>query len=513
MLRLPCPFTPHTSRLTPYSLLLSPSQMLELIDIAKNFGPLRALDGVSLSARAGSIHGLIGENGAGKSTLMKVLTGFVRGSGGEIRLRGHHIHPAGPREALAMGIGMLYQEPLDFPQLTVLENFLAGKKTFAPAEARHRLLALCEDFGFHLKPELLVRDLTVGQRQQLELLRLIDGGVEVLILDEPTTGISPAQQELLFAALQRLKVKGATILLVSHKLSEIENLCDAVTVLRHGRVTAQRLRPFDRDDLLQAMFEVLPERIATPTAVGRNTPLLALQAAAGGSGRAALRPVTLTIGGGEIVGLAGIEGSGQGTLLKLACGLMPPSSGEVAILGTAKTTVSSSALAPGAVFLPADRLAEGLFPSMTLREHHLLAGTGPVLLSAASGLAATRQAIDRYGIKGEPQQPVEALSGGNQQRLLLSLIAPETQLICLENPTRGLDVQSAAATWERLRGFAGKGAAIVFASPDLEELLAQASRILVFFDGRVVLDTPTVATSHQQLSRAIIGEEQARACC
>ena len=487
--------------------------MLELINISKNFGPLRALDGVCLSARAGSIHGLIGENGAGKSTLMKVLTGFLRGSGGEIRLRGNHVHPADPRDALALGIGMLYQEPLDFPQLTVLENFLAGKRGFAPSEARHRLLALSGDFGFQLKPEQVVRDLTIGQRQQLELLRLIDDGVEVLILDEPTTGISLAHQEMLFAALQRLKNRGATILLVSHKLEEIDNLCDAVTVLRHGRVTAQRSRPFDRDDLLRAMFDVVPEHHGFSTAVGRSAPLLALREAAGGSGRAALRPVTLTISSGEVVGLAGIEGSGQGILLKLACGLQPPSSGEVEVLGTARPPTSPSTLVPGTAFLPADRLAEGLFPTMTLREHHLLAGAGPALLTATSGRTETQQAIDRHGIKGEPQQPVEALSGGNQQRLLLSLIAPETKLICLENPTRGLDVQSAAATWERLRGFAGKGAAIVFASPDLEELRAQASRVLVFFDGRVVLDSPTTATTHHHVSRAILGEHKTATCC
>jgi len=486
--------------------------MLELINIAKSFGPLRALDGVSLSARQGSIHGLIGENGAGKSTLMKVLTGFLRGSGGEIRLHGHHIHPAGPREALALGIGMLYQEPLDFPQLTVLENFLAGQKSFAPAAARRRLFALSEDFGFHLDPDLPTGELTIGGRQQLELLRLIDGGVKVLILDEPTTGISPAQQELLFAALRRLKAQGATILLVSHKLSEIENLCDAVTVLRHGRVAAQRMRPFDRDDLLRAMFDTLPEQTSAPDLGPFGEPLLDFREVGGGKGRAALRRVSLSIRGGEIVGLAGIEGSGQTTLLKLACGLMPPSSGELNILGASRGGDSPAALLPGAVFLPADRLSQGLFPSMTLRQHHLLVAGSGALLTPSSGLSETRRAIDLHGIKGEPYHQVEELSGGNQQRLLLSLIPPRTRLICMENPTRGLDVQSAAATWALLRGFAAEGAAIVFASPELEELLAEASRILVFFDGQVALDSPTAATSHQQLSRAIIGEREATAC-
>lgn len=485
--------------------------MLELIDIHKSFGPLRALDGVSLVAREGSIHGLIGENGAGKSTLMKVLTGFLRGSSGEIRLRGNHLHPAGPRDALALGIGMLYQEPLDFPQLSVLDNFMAGQRSFAPGAARRRLLDLAGDFGFHLSPHLAVGELTIGERQQLELLRLIDSGAQVLILDEPTTGISEEQQNLLFSALHVLKAKGATILLVSHKLEEIEALCDAVTVLRHGRVAAQRVRPFDRDDMLRAMFNTLPERAShLPTAPAGN-PLLAVRQVSGGSGRAALRRISLTIGSGEIVGLAGIEGSGQATFLKLACGLMTPSSGEINLLGSVRTSRSAALLQPGTVFLPADRLAEGLFPSLTLREHHLLASPGKALLNATVGLSETKRAIALHAIKGEPHHRVEELSGGNQQRLLLSLIPPETRLVLMENPTRGLDVQSAASTWALLRRLAENGAAVIFASADLEELMAHAGRILVFYNGALVLDTPSSAASYRQLSRAIIGQVDSQA--
>jgi general nucleoside transport system ATP-binding protein len=485
--------------------------MLELINIHKNFGPLRALDGVNLVAREGSIHGLIGENGAGKSTLMKVLTGFLRGSSGEIRLRGNHVHPAGPRDALSLGIGMLYQEPLDFPQLSVLDNFIAGQQTFAPGAAHRRLLTLADDFGFHLSPHLPVGELTIGERQQLELLRLIDSGARVLILDEPTTGISEEQQNLLFSALHVLKAKGATILLVSHKLEEIEALCDAVTVLRHGRVAAQRVRPFDRDDMLRAMFDTLPEQAGKLPMTDAGTPLLTVQQVWAGSGRAALRNISLAIGSGEIVGLSGIEGSGQATFLKLACGLMPPSSGEINLLGSVRTSRSATALQPGTIFLPADRLAEGLFPSLTLREHHLLATPGKALLNGAAGLSETKRAIDLHAIKGEPHHRVEELSGGNQQRLLLSLIPPETRLVLMENPTRGLDVQSAAATWDLLRRLAEKGAAIIFASADLEEMMAQAGRILVFYNGAMVLDTPSSAASYRQLSRAITGQVDSQA--
>ncbi len=484
--------------------------MLELINIDKRFGRLQALCGVGLSAREGTIHGLIGENGAGKSTLMKVLTGFVRMTGGEIRLRGNRVHPGGPRDAMALGIGMLYQEPLDFPQLSVLENFIAGQAGYDPAAARQRLARLARDFSFHLRADDLVGDLTVGERQQLELLRLIDGGARVLILDEPTTGISAQQQEMLFAALRRLKATGATVLLVSHKLEEIDLLCDEVTVLRHGQVVARRSRPFDRDDLLRAMFDVLPEREGATPKVAAGPPLLIFDRACAGSGRSALAGLSLTIGRGEIVGLAGIDGSGQNTFLKLAAGLLAPTSGEVRLEGEDCGPIRRPTLGVDTVYLPADRLTEGLFPQLSLREHHVLATPGRALLTPSAGLEDTRRAIAMHGIKGEAQQPVQDLSGGNQQRLLLSLIPEKTRLILMENPTRGLDVHSARSTWTLLRRrLEGQGAAIIFASPDLDEVMREASRILVFSANRVVLDIPAREASSQVLSRAITGQVDA----
>ncbi|MDK9708902.1 MAG: sugar ABC transporter ATP-binding protein [Desulforhopalus sp.] len=479
--------------------------MIELTDIHKSFGKVQALHGVNMKAEAGSIHGIVGENGAGKSTLMKVLTGFITRSGGEILYNGGKARLDGPKDALRLGIGMLYQEPLDFPQLSVLDNFMAGRSVFAPAAARAELAELADTFGFSLHPDSRVEELTIGERQQLELLRLVSLGVMTLILDEPTTGISEKQQELLFAALQRLKAKGAAILLVSHKLEEIDLLCDTVTVLRHGRVAATRQRPFDRDALLHAMFDSLPEHHPPPEKAAGGDAVLEFTKVSGGGGRSRLEEMSITICAGEVVGLAGIDGSGQTIFLKTACGLLPPESGEVRRFGAPLRGVSSLT-DRATVFLPADRLAEGLFPGMTVREHHLLAAPGRALITSSTGLAGTRQAIATHSIKGQPETLVEDLSGGNQQRLLLSLIPEGVRLILMENPTRGLDVHSSAWTWSHLHRRLPADGAIVFASPDLEELMSQASRILVFYNGRIVLDTPTRDTSYHALSRAITGQ-------
>ena len=485
--------------------LAAPHNMIELTDIYKSFGKVQALQGVSLKAGAGSIHGIVGENGAGKSTLMKVLTGFTSRTRGEIFFQGQKTDLRSPGDAIRLGIGMLYQEPLDFPQLSVLENFMAGGNTFSPGKERAELKRLSANFGFTLEPDSSVETLTVGERQQLELLRLIHLGVRILILDEPTTGISLSQQELLFTALQKLKADGATILLVSHKLDEIDQLCDSVTVLRHGQVAASRLRPFDRNDLLQAMFDTLPEQQPQPERSQGKETVLEFDRVVSTVGRSGLKEVSISIKAGEVVGMAGVDGSGQSVFLKTACGLLQPESGRVLRFGE-PLHMRYDRTDRATVFLPADRLAEGLFPGMTVREHHILAGAGASYLSAATGAAATQQAIANYNIKGSAQTAIEELSGGNQQRLLLSLIPDRVRLILMENPTRGLDVQSAAWTWQQLQMRLQSDGAILFASPDLEEIMAQSTRVIVFYNGEIVLDTPTRATNYQDISRAITGQ-------
>lgn len=483
--------------------------MIELRKISKYFGRVCALDNVSLEIRSGSIHGIIGENGAGKSTLMKILTGFYTRSGGEIIHNGDKIELRTPKDARELGFGMLYQEPLDFLQLSVLDNFMVGSDGFHPEEARNTLRELSRAFGFSLPPDSKLEELTVGERQQLELLRLIRDKANLLILDEPTSGISQKQQDVLFQALHTLREDGLAILLVSHKLDEIEQLCDEVTVLRHGRLAGQQQRPFNREKLLHAMFDTLPEGFVSSTGRGGNRMVLDFTDVTSTAGRSGLQNITLSIQAGEVVGLAGVDGSGQSVFLKTAFGLLSPETGIINRFEE-KATLPNRKDYGLTAFLPADRLVEGLFPGMTIREHHILAGSRYRIITGRSGLAETEKAIETYNIKGQPDTVVENLSGGNLQRLLLSLIPENVRLVLMENPTRGLDVQSAEWTWRYLHNHLQPDTAIIFASPELEEIVEQATRVLVFYNGSIILDSPVDQTSYDEISRAITGQKPVR---
>ncbi len=475
--------------------------MIELRDIHKHFGMVKALQGVSLEVVDGSIHGIVGENGAGKSTLMKVLTGYIHRSSGTLVFDGREINLRTPIDARRLGIGMLYQEPLDFLQLSVLDNFMAGASHFDRKAQSTALTELTNRFGFELDPACLLERLTMGERQQLELLRLIHDGTRVLILDEPTTGISEHQQALLFQALESLRDEGCSIILVSHKLSEVDILCDQVSVLRKGRIVGHQARPFDRDKLLTAMFDTLPEYGQSPAIHISADEILSFAGVCSRQGRSGLDHVSVSFQEGEVVGLAGLDGSGQSVLLKIAGKLLTPDDGEVTHF-----TGSNSKDTREIVFLPADRLTEGLIAGMSIREHLLLATDTPPFLSPASGRKAARESIETFNILGRPDTKADGLSGGNQQRLLLALMPPAARLVLMENPTRGLDVKSSAWTWQHLLHQLPENGAILFASPDLEEIMEHAGRVLVFFDGRIILDKPTRDTNFDEVSRAITGQ-------
>jgi len=481
---------------------------IALQDISKQYGRVRANDGVTLEIAEGTIHGILGENGAGKSTLMKVLSGYTRRTGGRILLDGRPVSFEGPAEAVAAGIGMLYQDPLDFPRMTVLENFSTGLAAGGPSGSQRRrlLLSSCEPFGFSLDPESPVGLLTVGERQQLELLRLLALGVELLILDEPTTGITSRQRNLLFEALRTLASRGKTILLVSHKLEDVEALCHRATVLRLGRVAGEAAAPFDTHRLLQWMFGSPPSPPpCVDSEVGR--PVLRLKRVSAPGGRSGLRDCSLSLKEGELVGLAGLEGSGQGVFLRLAAGLTEPRSGSVSLDASDMAGRGYHAFRErGVTFLPAARLEEGLIPGLTIAEHFaLLEQLGPVVSEERARSRAAR-GIEQFRIAGRPETGADALSGGNQQRLLLALMPSTPRVLLLEQPTRGLDVESANWVWGRLVAHAAGGACIVFSSSELEEIVQVATRIVVFYDGRVVKEVQTCDTSLEELAQAVAGK-------
>ncbi|WP_437878618.1 ABC transporter ATP-binding protein [Sorangium sp. So ce513] len=505
---------------------------IEIERVTKRFGPVRANDDVSLTIQAGAVHGLLGENGAGKSTLLRILGGLLRPDAGSLRFDGRPVALASPADALAAGVGVLHQEPLDFPPLTVLESFLVARpgparaaggvgpglarraaELFLPRRAaREELLALAARFGFAVDPDEQVARLTLGERQQIELLRLLSLGVRALLLDEPTTGISAAQQEALFSALRRLKQDGKAIVLVSHKLSDVEALCDRVTVLRQGKVAGEAEMPAGADRLVALMFgEALapPERL--PTA--GDGAALSLEDVGLGDHRLDLRVPRLAVRRGEVLGLAGLEGSGQRLLLRACAGLLRPRRGRVAIGGADLTGRPYPAfLRAGVGYLPADRRREGLIAGLSIEEHVALRAPRPgFVLRPREIRRAAERAIEAFRIRGRPETPVELLSGGNQQRTQLALLPPDLALLLLEHPTRGLDIASARWVWEQLLGRCRAGTALLFASSELDELMRYSDRILVFSGGRVSRPVSAAELTLDRLGRMIGGELDAAA--
>lgn len=484
---------------------------LELHDIHKYFGPVRAVDGVSLTVEAGTIHGLLGENGAGKSTLMKVTSGYLAADSGEVILDGRRLDLSSPNDAIRAGIGMLHQDPLVFLPFTVLENFLLGSpgswRLDRDAGARE-LREIAARFGFTFDLDAPARALTVGERQQLEIVRLLWLGARVLILDEPTTGITAAQRDKLFDTLRALAGQGMIIIFVSHKLEEVEQLCDRVTVMRRGKVVGEAEMPCPTERLVELMFGQVLSASDRPAAALGDV-ILELEGVTLGERSLTTTDLSLTVRAGEVVGLAGLEGSGQRLLLRACCGLLSPRSGRIRVDGRDLTGRDHREfLASGVHYLPAGRLEEGLVPGLTITEHMVLAERSRGFF--VDWRAARRRAeerIRRHSIKGDPASTADSLSGGNQQRLLLAMLPADPRLLLLEHPTRGLDIESADWVWSQLLGRTRRGTAIIFASADLDELIRYADRILVFFAGEVIKEVRAAETDGQELGHLIGGKE------
>jgi ABC-type uncharacterized transport system ATPase subunit len=462
---------------------------LEIRDIYKHFGPVRANDGISFSVDEGSLHGILGENGAGKSTLMKILSGFYGADSGEVILNGEVLELGSPADAIAAGIGMLHQDPLVFLPLTVLDNFALGSPGPVPldrSEILDELNRVSSELGFEFDPSRFAGSLTIGKRQQLAITRLMWLGAKVLIFDEPTTGISASQRLQLFATLRKLAENGLIVLFVSHKLEEVEDLCDSVTVIRQGRIVFGADMPVPPETLVEKMFgKVFVEQ--DHDAVPLGDALLQFSGTVLNEGTTHIEDLNLDVASGEVIGLAGLEGSGQRTLLRACAGLLEPEAGVLSVDGKAMAKSSyRDHLAAGVHYLPAGRLEEGLVHGISIAEHLVLASEDKsFFIDWKAADAEAEIEISDYSIKGIPASAAEGLSGGNQQRLLLAMIPDVVKLLLLEHPTRGLDVESAAYVWTRLLARRTEGTSIVFASADLDELLRYSDRIIVFFGGEV----------------------------
>ena len=485
---------------------------VELKNIHKHFGKVHANKGININIPSGTIQGILGENGAGKSTLMKILSGFIQAdSGSEIILDGKSVTIQSPADAIHHGVGMLHQDPLDFPPMKVLDNFILGRTSGGlfpnRKEATQDFNLLAKEFDFSLDPESYVDSLTVGERQQLEIMRLLWLGARVLILDEPTTGISASQKSKLFATLKKLPEQAMTIIFVSHKLEDVEVLCDQVAVLQAGELVGEMKPPFDTSKLVEMMFgKVVTLGERQPAQTGDS--VLELKNVSLEDSRLRIKNVDLDLRAGEVIGLAGMEGSGQGMFMRACAGLVRPVGGKVHLKGHDLTGKSYHAYKKeGVNVLPAARLEEGLVPGLSLTDHFVLAEQPKgIFIDKVAGQKLAEDRIKSFNIRGTPLSTVESLSGGNQQRAELALLQSPLSLVLLEHPTRGLDIESVIYIWSKLKERCKQGASIIFISSDLEEILQYSDRVLVFFSGKVSPPIDAATTSVEQLGQLIGGK-------
>ena len=479
-------------------------------NINKHFGKVHANNNICLSIPSGTIMGILGENGAGKSTLMKIFTGYYQADSGEILLDDKVVKISSPEDAVRLGVGMLHQDPLDFPPMRVIDNFLVGSKTGVfpnKAEIAKEITKLSEEFDFQINPETYIESMTVGERQQLEILRLLWMGVKVLILDEPTTGISANQKEKLFATLLKLAKQGLTVIFVSHKLEEVELLCSKVAVFRQGQVVGEVEPPYSTPQFVLMMFGKSVEVGKKETFCTKDS-FIKLQQIGLEDYRLRLKDITLDINNGEIIGLAGMEGSGQRLFLRMLAGLIRPVSGnilfnELDFTGKPYPVFQKA----GVAYLPASRLEEGLISGMSLTEHFVLSEVhNELFVNQKTALELTEERIKGFYIKGTPSSQIEQLSGGNQQRALLALLRKSLRLILMEHPTRGLDIESAIWIWSKMKERCQDCTSIVFTSSDLDEILQYSDRILVFFGGSVSKPINAHNTSVEELGQLIGGK-------
>ncbi|MGD2076765.1 MAG: ATP-binding cassette domain-containing protein [Chloroflexota bacterium] len=484
---------------------------VELQDIHKHFGPVRANDGISLVFEEGTIYGLLGENGAGKSTLMKILSGYQPPDSGQILLDGQPVEFDSPAIGLASGVGMLYQDPLDMPPFRVVDNYLLGRDKrlgLNYKQASAELEEISKRYGFELDPNAYVDTLSLGERQQLEMARLLAGGAKLLILDEPTTGISAEQQEMLFDSIHTLAhEEGKTIILVSHKLEEIQELCSMAYVLRRGKFVGQSEVPCANEALVELMFGQVPTRGQRPP-FELGQPMLEVENLTAGDYRLSIEGVNLSVQSGEVFGLAGLEGSGQRRLIQACAGLISPSTGLIRIGGEDVTGWSyHKRQADGVAYMAAGRLEEGLVAGLTMTEHLVLVQPGhDFFVKWDDTRKEMVRRIDQYQIVGRPDSTADELSGGNQQRLLFALLNHPLKLLLLEHPTRGLDVRSTDYIWELLYKRREEGTAILFMSADLDEVIDRSDRIAVFVAGKMSRIVDAKKTSVDELGHLIGGQ-------
>jgi general nucleoside transport system ATP-binding protein len=498
---------------------------VELRGIDKHFGPVHANRAVSLSLSRGTIHGLIGENGAGKSTLAHILYGTLVPEAGEIWVGGQRVAVRSPRDAMAEGIGMVHQHFMLVETMTVLENLMLGQERglalgAGEAAARATLANFARGHDAKLDPDALVETLPVGLKQRVEILKALHRGAEVLILDEPTAVLTPIEVQALFEELRTLAHAGKTILLVTHKLKEVMDVTDAVTVMRQGAVVAERETKRTTSAELAALMIGRAPQPPARTPVTAGAPALEAEAMTlvDPDGVKRVDGVSFRVCAGEIVGIAGVAGNGQSELIEALVGLRPLRTGTIRIGGTDATSLSVAARRRlGLGHVAEDRLRSGAIAAFSAAENALLGRQDDAACSRHGLLRSTeiRNTLDAwmraYDIRPpDPDRRLALFSGGNQQKLVVAReLERRPTVLVAGQPTRGVDVGAAELIHARLLALRAQGAGILLISADLDEIRLLSDRIMVMCGGRIAGEVAPEAADERGLSLLMAGAEAA----
>ena len=494
---------------------------LRLRGITKRFGDLVANDSIDLDTMPGEIHCLLGENGAGKTTLMNVLYGLLPPDEGTISIDGVEHVPANPKEALAAGIGMVHQHFMLIDVFTVAENLILGREDSTGGllnmgEARHTVRRLSERYGLEVDPDAVIEELPVGVQQRVEILKALANDAKYLILDEPTAVLTPQETDQLMTVMRSLRDEGKAIVFITHKLREVREIADKITVIRHGKVVGAA-KPTDSESNLaelmvgRAVNLLVDKKPASPS----PEPRLVMKAVsvARPNGTLAVDDLDLEVYGGEIVCIAGVQGNGQTELAEALLGLTPAEKGTIELDGTRLTGLTPrETIDAGLGFVPEDRKQDGCVGTFTVAENLILNHheEHPYARGIALDLSKVRQnaahRVAEFDIRTQSiEATVSSLSGGNQQKVVLAReLSRSLALLVASQPTRGLDVGAIEFVHKRLVEERDRGTAVVISSTELDEVIALADRIAVMFRGRIVGIVPP-DTSREVLGLMMAG--------
>ncbi|QOF73043.1 ABC transporter ATP-binding protein [Aminobacter sp. SR38] len=502
---------------------MSQKPFLRVENIRKRFGPIVASDGVSLEIEQGEIHSLLGENGAGKSVLMSMICGMVRPDEGEIVFKGQSVRFNSPREAIRQRIGMVHQHFMLVPNLTVAENYILGQGSPLRVindmdEVHAKIRELSDRYALDVRPDAIIEDLSVGEQQRVEILKVLFHGIDLLILDEPTAVLTPQETDRLLSLMGDLAKDGKTVVFISHKLDEVMRVSNRISVMRDGRVVhtvnvgETNARELARMMVGRDVRMELPRSPEPPGHIVLSVDNLTCRAE---TGLPAVRGVSLNVRAGEIVGIAGVSGNGQTELSLALSGLLPVDSGRVILNGKDITGLDPARInASSFSHIPEDRHKHGIVASMSLSENTILQRYDQKPFACRGMLNRgvigehTRDLIKRFRIKSRDEdQPIGALSGGNQQKLVVAReLARNPDFILVNQLARGIDIGAMEFVMEEMLKQRDNGRAILLISTELEELFAICDRILVMFHGEILGELPPDRTRLDELGLLMAGQ-------